>query len=62
MELRFEKIKEHEDGSATYLFEAGKKLKNFIKQGYNRKRYSDKLGEKYIRELLNNMMKKDRIK
>lgn len=47
---------EHEDGSATFQFEINNNIKKIVKKYYKRKRFTEKLFERFVIEGLTNYL------
>ena len=56
MLINLVKEKEHKNGDITFTFDIDEDLKKAVKLKYNKKRYSDKLGKKFIIESLHKGM------
>jgi hypothetical protein len=59
--IKVDKIVEHKDGSATIYFSGvTKKIKEIVKKIYKRKRWSDKLFNKFVVDGIENYYKRKR--
>lgn len=59
MYIKLIKETTHKNGDVTYTYNIDKEFKNIIKKKYNKKRYTSKLGNRFMIEALYNRLQKN---